>query len=40
MVNPMRSKEKEKKNGYNNHPLTVFNLTRTDVITIKGFHCI
>ncbi len=40
MVIYMRNKEKEKKFGYNNHPLKVINLTRTDVIIVRGFHCI
>ncbi len=40
MVICMRHKGKEKKKGYNNHLLIVINLTRTDVITIRGFHCI
>ena len=35
MVIGMRNKEI----GYCNHPLIVINLTRTDVITISGFHC-
>ncbi len=39
MVVCMRNKEKEKKFGYNNHPLIVINLTRTDVITVRGFDC-
>ncbi len=36
----MRNKEKEKQFGYNNHPLTVINLTRTDVINVRDFHSI
>ncbi len=36
MVICMKNKEKEKIN----HPLIVINLIWTDVITIRGFHCI
>ncbi len=32
--------KKEKKFGYNNNSLIVINMIWTDVITIRGFHCI
>ncbi len=32
-------KTKKKIFDYNNHPLIVINLTWTDMITVKGFHC-
>ncbi len=40
MVICVRNKEKEKKIGYNTHPLIVINLTRADGMTIRGSHCI
>ncbi len=39
MVVCMRNKEKKKLSN-NNHPLIVINLTRADVITMRGLHCI
>ncbi len=39
MVICMRSKEKEKKIGYNNHLLILINLSWTNVITIRSFNC-